>query len=392
MKAIAGGELCVFKVKIYFMKEKIKKLKISIKIPILIGVIVGALILSGIGYAGLKIYKYTLNDKLEREKTTQGIEKMRQENKKKQQELEKISQKSREEQQKLILSQQKVIEESRQVLKETKKEKQELDIKTSQLQQELNIEKNKPKDLIIQASEIKPYLNGIVKVSCKNSYGSGSLWNLYGQYLVLTNYHVVETPYSNNNCFVDFRDIDSEWGVPGHGGGMYQIYPPTAKSWNIFTDVALVSLNKMETCDDNGLNCFKNKPIENLNYGLSFLNKCSSKVSINAPVVILGYPAFGKTKFSFELEGESLEGNQSNLIVSNGTVSGYDDSSKQPLGNLPYFNYFVSAKIDSGNSGGIALSKDKSGLCVLGIPTWLSVGVYETQGLIQNIHNVMFIE
>ena len=51
---------------------------------------------------------------------------------------------------------------------------------------------------------------------------------------------------------------------------------------------------------------------------------------------------------------------------------------------------YVSAKIDSGNSGGIAFSKDSRGLCVLGIPTWLTVGNYETQGLIQNIHNAFY--
>jgi len=58
-------------------------------------------------------------------------------------------------------------------------------------------------------------------------------------------------------------------------------------------------------------------------------------------------------------------------------------------GELPYQNYFVSAKIDSGNSGGIAISKTTSGnLCLLGVPTWVSVGNYETQGLVQNINNI----
>ena len=47
---------------------------------------------------------------------------------------------------------------------------------------------------------------------------------------------------------------------------------------------------------------------------------------------------------------------------------------------------------DSGNSGGIALSKYNNKICVLGIPTWISRGTYETQGLIQNIHNVFYKE
>jgi hypothetical protein len=74
----------------------------------------------------------------------------------------------------------------------------------------------------------------------------------------------------------------------------------------------------------------------------------------------------------------------SGRITTNGIISGY-----APKINSEYANYFVSAKIDSGNSGGIALSKDKNGLCVLGIPTWLNVGNYDTQGMIQNIHNIM---
>lgn len=57
---------------------------------------------------------------------------------------------------------------------------------------------------------------------------------------------------------------------------------------------------------------------------------------------------------------------------------------------MPYPNYFVSAKVDSGNSGGVAFSKDSNGLCVLGIPTWLTIGNFETQGLVQNIHNVFY--
>ena len=75
--------------------------------------------------------------------------------------------------------------------------------------------------------------------------------------------------------------------------------------------------------------------------------------------------------------------------MSNGIISGYDSIVKDTQ-KLPYSNYFVSAKIDSGNSGGIALSKNEKGLCVLGVPTWLTVGNYETQGLVQNIHNIYY--
>lgn len=76
--------------------------------------------------------------------------------------------------------------------------------------------------------------------------------------------------------------------------------------------------------------------------------------------------------------------------VTEGIISGYDTSVEQPIGNLPYPNYYVSAKIDSGNSGGVALSKNSNGLCLLGVATWLSLGDFETQGVVQNIHNVKY--
>ena len=59
--------------------------------------------------------------------------------------------------------------------------------------------------------------------------------------------------------------------------------------------------------------------------------------------------------------------------------------------NLPDPNYFISNKIDHGNSGGIALSKYNDSLCVLGIPTWLNRGVSDNQGIVQNIKNVMYV-
>lgn len=58
---------------------------------------------------------------------------------------------------------------------------------------------------------------------------------------------------------------------------------------------------------------------------------------------------------------------------------------------MPYVNYYTSAKVDAGNSGGIAMMEDDNHkLCILGVPTWISVGEYETEGIIQNIHNIIY--
>ena len=123
---------------------------------------------------------------------------------------------------------------------------------------------------------------------------------------------------------------------------------------------------------------------------LSNINRISQKISDNRfreifaeltfyisifqdLVVIIGYPAYAQ-------HGPATQ------ITTNGIISGFGPSAA----SLPNPNYFVSAKIDSGNSGGIALSKDENGICVLGISTWLTVGNYETQGIVQNIHNIFY--
>lgn len=107
-------------------------------------------------------------------------------------------------------------------------------------------------------------------------------------------------------------------------------------------------------------------------------------MALNSPVVAIGFPA---STMKIVEDGAI----QSTRTVTNGIISAHDESAIGDYG-LPAPDYFVSAKIDSGNSGGIVLSKDSSGLCVLGIPTWVNVGNFETQGVIQNIHNIFYAE
>ena len=92
----------------------------------------------------------------------------------------------------------------------------------------------------ITPEELKPYLNAIVRIECLNTSGSGSLWNFSGQYVVLTNYHVVEHPAPDGHCNVYSSENGS--GTPG---GWYDIYPSTSKRWNTYTDVATIDLSSM---------------------------------------------------------------------------------------------------------------------------------------------------
>ena len=230
---------------------------------------------------------------------------------------------------------------------------------------------------------MKPLLSGIVNISCKNREGSGSLWNIEGiGYRVLTNQHIIEGENEKCNLYVTKTN--------GNLYGWYNVLLNEQYRWNYNTDaVALkVEINKPLNDAIVSMTSKKNEsaPVSELNYKISNLRKCPSDMAIGSPVVLIGYPAFAERVNYYE--GERIV--SSFRTVTNGIISSHDTSVKYFQG-LPYPNYFVSAKIDSGNSGGIALSKDKNGLCVLGIPTWLTIGNYETQGIVQNIHNVMHV-
>jgi S1-C subfamily serine protease len=153
-----------------------------------------------------------------------------------------------------------------------------------------------------------------------------------------------------------------------------------ATSFNQYTDTAAVTIQKAVSANAPALSSF--------NYGISSMRKCSSSISLGSPVVIIGFPAYARRDTEVNLE---TMGKVKVIFrtVTNGIVSGYDTSEVVPKGSLREPNFFISAKIDSGNSGGIALAKDAEGMCVLGLPTWLTVGNFETQGLVQNIRNVL---
>jgi len=88
------------------------------------------------------------------------------------------------------------------------------------------------------------------------------------------------------------------------------------------------------------------------------LNWCQSRAEIGEPLVVLGYPSYGS---------DYLE-----ITATEGIISGYDGK-----------YYTTSAKIEQGNSGGVAiLQKDN---CYLGIPTAVKLGAFESLGRILDV-------
>jgi len=96
-------------------------------------------------------------------------------------------------------------------------------------------------------------------------------------------------------------------------------------------------------------------PSDNYTSAVSYKKSCTdSSASLGDKITIFGYPT---------------DGSHSGVTVTTGVVSGDEG------------NYYVTdAKIDHGNSGGVAvLNKDD---CYLGIPTWAQSGGFESFGRI----------
>jgi len=323
-------------------KIEVKNQNGFIQIPIIIAIVVGLLAIGSVGYFGIRQYQNYQAKQIENEKTAQEVQQ--------QKDLE--------------------VEKLKQEVEALKNKKPETITQTI-------TEEVPAQSLEITAAEINRYITGVVKISCGNTSGSGTLAkSSAGKYLVLTNYHVVKNLSANTPCLVSVEDSSVNGGIFMTGS--------TISSWNNLTDVALLDLKIWDKALNLGEE-YTLTPIENLNYNISSLQNCPETMPIGSPVAIVGYPAFSSQEL---IVGGSSLGVILSRIVSNGIISGYVTTDL--YSGLPYKNYFISAKIDSGNSGGIAFSKNENGLCNLGTPTWLTIGNYETQGIVQNIHNVFF--
>ncbi len=231
-----------------------------------------------------------------------------------------------------------------------------------------------PKDIIISSQELNSYTSAVVQVLCKQgssiSSGSGTLWTFKEiPQAVITNHHVVKDADSCVAVMTNSSNVTT--GIFSLSGSVY--------TYNQNTDTAILAINSSVSP--------KSVPIQNYNYTIGSLRTCPTTIPVGSPVVIIGYPAYAKRDTTMNVETLGTV-NVIYRTVTNGIISGYD-TSLVSAGTLQYPNYFVSAKIDSGNSGGIALAKDDKGICTLGLPTWLTVGNYETQGLVQNIANTL---
>ena len=224
----------------------------------------------------------------------------------------------------------------------------------------------KPGSSQITSDDLAPYLDGVGEIVCKrkNIYGieedydsgSASLWKFPNMYAAVTNNHVIA---GNDSCTLTVIDN-------------YNLDLSKTVVWNSRADEAVIPIS--------GPTESYFPAVSELNYKISSLRYCPSDMPQGSPVAIIGYPASAATAFA----GSVYRGR----TVTSSIISGYGSPNGTNPSDWTSPSYYISPTIDSGNSGGVAISKDQNGMCLLGIPTWVSTGNYANEGIVQDINNV----
>ena len=340
-----------------------KNQKGFIQIPLVIAIIAGILVLSGAGYFGVKQYQSYQAQQVKKEKIAQEAQQ--------QKDLE--------------------VEKLRQEMEALKNKKPEI------IQQTIVKEAPTPttnNDEIV-TGDIQRYIPFIGNINCYVNFGSGIvsgsgfILNIAGIPKVITNNHVING--YGPNCQILFRTYNEDNPA---GLRVYQLDVQNAKAWNSLADEAVLDISTImmipysNTTYDFNEKAELEPSVSKISSTVSNLSNCPVKMPLGTKVAVIGYPV--TTQHSEQLQGidpQKFKLTVNPRTITFGTISAYDDSQSS---FLPYSNYFTTAAIDSGNSGGLALSKTNGAVCLLGMPTWVSAGNFQNQGIIQNMNNVMY--
>ncbi len=305
-----------------------KNQKGFIQMPILIAIIAGILVLSGASYVGVKQYKNYQAEKIVQEKEKQEMQK-----EKEKQETEMADLKT------------KLTE-----LENKPAPKPQIIYNTIEKTTEKIIEQPKERSVADITKEWSPivvyvlcewhYDNGIV--SAKAS-GSGFLTVFSGGTIaVMTNKHVLLNKGLFTAAFCDTYFLNGEkyrilWSDVKSGYGINPNY-----------DIGSITIYGISTY-------LKNLVTRREGY------YCSTEPEIGDEIVVLGYPGIGSN---------------SGITVTEGIISGYEGG-----------YYVTSAKIDHGNSGGIAVSVKNN--CIVGMPSAAVTGSIESLGRILSAKTIL---
>jgi len=202
--------------------------------------------------------------------------------------------------------------------------------------------------------------------------GSGLLATLNSTSTIITNKHVVYNPTYGyaNRCSAKFPDDNGNYiytkNNPIGGGTNFPDYGTLTVDSN-GNDVAYISgmhwVHVFSASSSASVSDQTTTPpsvsLSNRSKNSSFA--CSNKENTGNSVLILGYPVYGSQINEY--------GSQTEPTATEGIISGIDG-----------IYYTTSAKIDHGNSGGLAI--DETNDCYAGIPTWNESGSFESLGRI----------
>lgn len=296
-------------------------MKISTQIKVLVvTIIIGVAIIVG-GYFGIKQYNIFQQQKIEIERQNS-------------------------EQQYLLLKQQKELEDR---IKELEDEPPKTIIKDPPIiQKEDNT-----------LSIIEQWKPRIVHINCKFVYegvtygeqsGSGYIWGINtesGMVVLLTNKHLIEIPVSYpDGGLIGLTPTPTSCDIRASGDSqsVTVYYEDDAFIPFAQEDVAIIWIKNPTP--------YMKSVVES--HGGYF---CEERAGLGEEILVIGYPEIG---------------DQNDVTVTDGIISGFD-------GNY----YITSAKVEHGNSGGIALLvKDN---CYLGIPSYVEVGSIESMARIFDI-------
>lgn len=212
---------------------------------------------------------------------------------------------------------------------------------------------------VITAEDIAPYLSSVALIYCVDSYGnashgSGTFVKYSDGWAVVTNYHVLD----GGTCVAIERNYND---VARNGFYLSK----NLKSWNQKNDIAVAYI-------EGPMTTFPGSSVDTLQVGVSYLRDCIAQLPLGTPVAVVGYPA------------SAVDGVPSRILTTGG-IAGYNYGTRV---GLPYLNYYISAKADRGNSGGLVIAKDQYGMCQVGPVTWVQVGSLDTMAIAINIWNV----
>src|SRR3989344_2640713 len=336
-----------------------KNQKGFIQVPLLIIIIGGILFLSGGGYYGVKQYQNYQAKQVEKEKIAEEKEKQLQELLEKQQEtlnktIEDAKIKSEIETNEL---KNEIESLKSQTTKQTQNQQQS-DKKILELKEELNSSTALNNENYDEQSNV--VLDSIAKVVCflnrdKTISGSGSVWGVGDNYYLVTNKHVLEeADREDESCAIS---IARDWNAVADD------FEKAYQDDNLL--VYNLDLN-YTYWEIDGFDFAITKIIE-YEQPLSFLDdiametnetECHENLRVGEKIKIIGFPYTS----SFALP-----------TITEGIISSFEN-----IGDTNY--YITSAKIEHGNSGGIAVTNNY--YCMIGIPTAVVVGDSESLGRI----------